>query len=209
VWRSFAYNLRFPGQYYDAETGLNYNYLRDYDPTVGRYVESDSIGLAGGSWSTYSYVNGNPLWSIDPQGTNAVAVADGIIVVGGAVIICSSTSICSDAVKAATNAIAQAASQCPKEKCGELQKEIDELVGELKSRQVAALVDKKELFTNQFFGRMSWMGHQWWYKNMVQPELAVKIAEAKALGCPYNPEADTMVSMPFPDAPVRWLSGPR
>ncbi len=44
----FPFNLRFPGQYYDAETGLHYNYFRDYDPSIGRYVESDPIGLMGG-----------------------------------------------------------------------------------------------------------------------------------------------------------------
>jgi RHS repeat-associated protein len=42
---NFAYNLRFPGQYYDAETGLHQNRNRDYDPIVGRYVESDPFGL--------------------------------------------------------------------------------------------------------------------------------------------------------------------
>ena len=41
-------NLRFPGQYYDQETGLHYNYFRTYDPETGRYVESDPIGLGGG-----------------------------------------------------------------------------------------------------------------------------------------------------------------
>jgi RHS repeat-associated protein len=44
----FVYTPRFPGQYYDAETGLDYNYHRDYDPAVGRYVESDPIGVYGG-----------------------------------------------------------------------------------------------------------------------------------------------------------------
>jgi RHS repeat-associated protein len=65
---TFVYNLRFPGQYYDPETGLNYNYSRDYDPTVGRYVESDPIGLQGGSYSTYAYANLDPISNVDPPG---------------------------------------------------------------------------------------------------------------------------------------------
>lgn len=59
--------LRFPGQYADAETGLHYNFFRDYDPAVGRYVESDPIGLAGGA-NTYGYVLGNPATNTDPSG---------------------------------------------------------------------------------------------------------------------------------------------
>lgn len=60
-------NLRYPGQYYDQETGLHYNYFRDYDPTIGQYVQSDPIGLQGGL-STYAYVGGNPLSFIDSNG---------------------------------------------------------------------------------------------------------------------------------------------
>jgi RHS repeat-associated protein len=64
---SVSYNLRFPGQYYMAETGLNQNYARDYDPAVGRYVEPDPIGLDGGI-DPYRYVADNPVSLIDPLG---------------------------------------------------------------------------------------------------------------------------------------------
>ena len=64
---TFRYGLRFPGQYYDAETGTNYNYFRDYDPAVGRYIESDPFGLMAGI-NTYAYVRADPVSAIDPYG---------------------------------------------------------------------------------------------------------------------------------------------
>lgn len=57
----------FPGQYYDQETGLHYNYFRYYDPSTGQYITSDPIGLLGGL-NAYTYVDGNPLRAIDPYG---------------------------------------------------------------------------------------------------------------------------------------------
>ena len=65
---NLTFNLRFPGQYYDAETNLNQNTYRDYDPNNGRYVESDPIGLDGGQFSTFGYVSGNPFSFSDPMG---------------------------------------------------------------------------------------------------------------------------------------------
>ena len=52
---AYTFPLRFPGQQYTLQTGLYYNYQRDYDPIVGRYVQSDPIGLLGGV-GTYRYV---------------------------------------------------------------------------------------------------------------------------------------------------------
>jgi RHS repeat-associated protein len=63
----YTLNLRFPGQYFDAESGLSYNVNRDYEAATGRYVQSDPIGLGGGH-STYGYVGGRPLNSRDASG---------------------------------------------------------------------------------------------------------------------------------------------
>lgn len=61
-----------PGQYYLAESGLMYNMNRTYDKDTGRYIESDPIGLAGGSYSTYIYGNNNPISNSDPSGLQAI-----------------------------------------------------------------------------------------------------------------------------------------
>lgn len=64
---SITYNLRFPGQYYDQETNIFNNYMREYDSNIGRYIESDPLGINGGH-NTYGYVFQNPLKSVDPTG---------------------------------------------------------------------------------------------------------------------------------------------
>ena len=63
---TIAVNLRFPGQYFDDETNLHYNHFRYYDPTIGRYITSDPIGLFAG-FNTYNYGNG-VVGSLDPLG---------------------------------------------------------------------------------------------------------------------------------------------
>jgi RHS repeat-associated protein len=64
-------NLRFPGQYFDQETGLHYNYFRYYDPSTGRYITSDRIGLSDGP-NTYAYAYQNPMAVYDPDGLSGV-----------------------------------------------------------------------------------------------------------------------------------------
>ncbi len=97
-------NLRFPGQYYDAETGNHYNYYRDYNPAIGGYTEADPVGILQGQNHLYSYVDNNPLVGYDlfglvdlkkmvqcldrntkgePQGTCAKNVRTGIEAGGG------------------------------------------------------------------------------------------------------------------------------
>ena len=64
---NFTCNLRLPGQYFDRETNLHYNYFRDFDPSIGRYVQSDPIGLRGGI-NTFGYARSSPIFAIDPFG---------------------------------------------------------------------------------------------------------------------------------------------
>jgi RHS repeat-associated protein len=57
-------NLRFPGQYYDVESGLHQNWMRDYTPGYGRYAQSDPIGQQGGI-NVYLYTGNDPANAID------------------------------------------------------------------------------------------------------------------------------------------------
>ena len=75
-------NLRFPGQYWDAETGLHYNWNRYYDSATGRYLSTDP---AHEGLNLYGYVFGNPNSLIDPQGLCALRIVGGALEVFGGV----------------------------------------------------------------------------------------------------------------------------
>jgi len=64
---TFTYNLRFPGQYFDQETGTSYNMARDYDARIGRYIESDPLGITA-DLNTFAYANSSPIYFNDPMG---------------------------------------------------------------------------------------------------------------------------------------------
>jgi RHS repeat-associated protein len=86
----FVYNARFPGQYYDTEMSLFYNYRRTYNPATGRYLESDPAGLDGGN-NSYTYSSSNPVIFIDSNGLrytkiiqpNNIIIRTSITVFGG------------------------------------------------------------------------------------------------------------------------------
>lgn len=71
--QALTLNLRFPGQYYDVETGLHYNYFRDYEPATGRYIKSDPSGLVGGI-NTYIYAMHAPFKFLDPLGLEIICI---------------------------------------------------------------------------------------------------------------------------------------
>ena len=91
--------IGFPGQYYDAETGLHYNYFRYYNPQTGRYITPDPIGLEGGinlfsyvdsvgkpfETNLYTYTNNNPINFIDPSGLWSVTI-EGYELFGGGIV---------------------------------------------------------------------------------------------------------------------------
>ncbi|REN21048.1 RHS repeat-associated core domain-containing protein, partial [Mycobacterium tuberculosis] len=72
------FNLRYPGQYADEESGLFYNYFRSYDARTGRYSQPDPIGLDGG-WNRFGYVDANPLEFSDPLGLRGGAAGGGSV----------------------------------------------------------------------------------------------------------------------------------
>jgi RHS repeat-associated protein len=79
---AFTFNQRFAGQQFDRESNLHYNYQRDYDPQIGRYVQSDPLGLGGGI-NTFSYALGNPVRYADPTGEFVPLVIGGVCAAGG------------------------------------------------------------------------------------------------------------------------------
>lgn len=79
---TFEYNLRFAGQIFDGVAGLHHNWHRDYSPAIGRYLQSDPIGLGDGT-NTYAYVRSMPTMSSDPTGLFMFPWQDPVVVKGG------------------------------------------------------------------------------------------------------------------------------
>ncbi len=107
-------NLRFPGQYFDAEITLHYNWNRFYNPATGRYISSDPIGLAGGL-NTFGYALQSPVVYYDPEGREVITLGT-ICFVGGTAFAASLSGYClnyPDVCQGAYNEVGQGISSIP------------------------------------------------------------------------------------------------
>jgi RHS repeat-associated protein len=198
--------MRYPGQYFDAEAGLHYNYFRDYEPGTGRYIESDPIGLDGGL-STYMYAGGSPIMVDDPLGLFAPAAGCAVnpACATGFVSVCQ--AVASAIVGAAGMSVGApqctgGPSQCDPD-CEKLYEQIKRLRDELKKRYADMRNDKYDMYATAFSGQsMTWASHQRQFE-ATQRALRRKLKEAEERGCfAYADDAWTWATRSNPVQPA-------
>lgn len=163
---SLLFDLRFPGQRYDDSMGASYNLFRDYDPSVGRYLESDPIGLIGGS-STYGYVSSSPLLSSDPAGLYESTVSAFCRSNPQYCVLGASGSLA--AAAALPKSDVSSGEQCNfDDRCARIVAEIRQAMHEVNRRSEEMLVDKCNMYNLARFAPNpalgpgcpgSWSGH--------------------------------------------------
>jgi RHS repeat-associated protein len=215
----YTYNFRFPGQYYDVESGLSYNLHRDYDPNTGRYIESDPKGLQAGP-STFLYAGGSPLINVDRSGLQETTV-DAYCLKYGA-------EACADAMGGAASggsklgaAVGGAAlgvgvggltgdsKQCPDDECAALIAQINAHVALMEETYDDMLIDEHDLYHKAFDTKLpgdaanwgTWVGHVDRYIGLMKG-LKGMIARAEAKGCQVPAKAYRMANTPPPAWPV-------
>lgn len=184
-------NLRFPGQYFDEESNLSYNYLRTYQASQGRYTQPDPIGLGGGL-SRFSYARGNPLIASDPMGladqTDGTRPSSRII-----------PNISDEAKGDLARRLQKWWDEC---RCEALEAEINRVAAELRERYFALLEDHRDLYGTAYLKRLSrrggsYVGHQQQFRDK-QKELRELISTADSRGCYVAPWDRTLANMGEP-----------
>ena len=171
---AFSFPLRLPGQYADAESGIFYNHFRDYDSTIGRYVQSDPIGLDGGL-NTYAYAASAPMMNIDPRGLfvlPAVPIAVKLIagataIAGTAVVVndIASTGKVGDIMPAPAND-----SYCPPEDpCEKRQKELQLRKEQIRFEEQRGFTENPNFNARRAFDVRARLHNRQCPKNQVEP----------------------------------------
>ena len=149
---------RFPGQWFQSEPGLHQNWMRDYDPTTGRYIQADPLGLVDGA-SVYGYALQSPGRWIDPRGEWALVVVpifEGIkwstVTAAVALGILASTDT---KPKGQTAAPPITPEQCPPEDCAQLIAQIETFATSAQLRLEDMVFDTRNLFTQRQRLRMT------------------------------------------------------
>ena len=203
-------NGRFPGQWFQLETGLAYNWHRHYDPTIGRYIQPDPLGLAAlrsDGPSTYSYAKSSPASLVDKTGQGATGAAVGGVIGGmiggtvgaelgpfGSLMMNRAGSYVFSKIGSSIEDLCQNGPDC-----NAIYKKISAIMGELKDRYTDIRINKYSL---PLTGKMSVAGHQQQFRN-TQSQLRRVLLEAEAMGChAYDPAAwywASTVNAPSPD----------
>lgn len=194
---AFEFPLGFAGTYRDKEIGGKlYNWNRTADPALGRYLQSDPVGLLGGT-NTYLHLSGNPLSKVDLMGYSDLLEG------GTRRPPIGLRNPSAEAQRSLAQQLQRTIESwfCPPD-CADIQQQIDASISTLRVRYVQMTADVNNLYCTRPTGKFSWFGHQFAYNNE-RKRLQKLVAQAKQRGCPYDPEADDWIKRDPPTCPAR------